>query len=60
MKYDNDRNRELEFLDTSKELTTKQILKVLNNIYNYNITNFISAFSIYPEPSTNDKYSNII
>ena len=40
MKYDNDRNRELEFLDTSKELTTRQILKVLNNIYNFNQRDF--------------------
>ena len=40
MKYDNDRNRELEFLDTSKELTTKQILKVFDNIYNFNQLDF--------------------
>ena len=40
MKYDNDRNRELEFLDTSKELTTRQILKVFDNIYNFNQLDF--------------------
>lgn len=40
MKYYNDRNRELEFLDTSKELTTRQILKVFDNIYNFNQLDF--------------------
>ena len=41
-------------------MNTYEDTRTGNNIYNYNITNFISAFSIYPEPSTNDKYSNII